>query len=173
MLRPLVLCAHILVLLLAAPSADAVMTLQAAGTVFGLGEPFTVDVDFYAGTELLFSLRGDVRMPDRPSPSLSFFLPPKLINRKAVVTKIHVKAIESGTTIDLFDNIHGRTQNITIVPTMSFIDPQKPALCDLALGQPQTVDRTVTFSPGSSTAAPARSVGHVPRMLLRTPSLAA
>jgi len=115
--------------------------------MFGVGEAFTVDVDFYgAGDKLLFSLRGDVPLPDKPNPEVSFFLPAKLANKPTLVTRIDVKAIESGMAIDLFDNMHSRTQNVTIVPTMSFVDSQKPAVVDLTTNQPQTVDRAVIFT---------------------------
>jgi hypothetical protein len=120
--------------------AQALVTLQAAG-------PYSIDVDFFdPQNKLLFSLRGDIPVPNQSTQKESFFMPAELLKGPIVVQSVVVKAAEQGMTIDFFDSLGSATKNASIVPTAPFANFSSPARFDLTSSDAQTSQGAVTFT---------------------------
>lgn len=132
--------AALLIVALLLHSVNAVMTLQQTGISFGAGEPVTVDVDFLdASNKPIYTLKGDVKVPNAPSVSNSVFLPERLVDKSVLIRKIKIRAGEGGMTIKLFEDANKSMPNAVITMTTGFLNAEQPIEFDLTAADGSTV----------------------------------
>ena len=101
---------------------EGVMSLQLPGLSFGTGEPTTVEIEFLDSSDsTLFLLKGEVFSQTLPMRADNSFFPDSLTGAQKYVSKLRIKAGESGMTLKLFDGPTSAVPKLMVLMKTGFI----------------------------------------------------
>ena len=103
-------------------TVSAVISLQLPGLTYATGTPTTVDVEFLdADSNPLYTLVGEVFVQSLPMQANNIYIPDKLTGTQKYVSKIRIKAGESGMILKLFDESTSTVPKLIVMMKAGFL----------------------------------------------------
>lgn len=100
----------------------SVMSLQLPGLSFGTGEPTTVEIEFLdADDNVQYLIKGEVFSQSLPMRADNSFFPDSLTGTQKFISKLRIKAAESGLTLKVFETATSTVPKLLVLMKSGFI----------------------------------------------------